>query len=105
MSSAHASRYDLRLLADQLALTPRGGERPDFGFRLGVGVFAEFCLHAAGDRGHLVAGLEAGEIRSVAPSPRAAQLDSRLDGGVVDDVDLPLVIGVALPVAGEIAEI
>ena len=53
----------------------------------------------------LAAGLEAGEVRPVLPRQRSAQLLAGLDRGVMDDVDLPLVVGIALLVAGEIAEI
>ena len=56
------------------------------------------------DRRKLAARLETGEIRAIAPRQRTAQSDAGLDGGVVDDVDRPLVVRRSLRVAGEVAE-
>src|SRR5579871_5527086 len=80
-------------------------ERPDLRLTLRIGVLTELHLHAAGDGGHLVAGLEAGEVRTVPPRPRAAKLHAGFDGRVVHDVDLALVIRIALLVARKISEI
>src|SRR5258707_13250652 len=80
-------------------------ERPHFGPRLRVCKLPELNLHAARDGGHFIAGLKASEIRSVLPRPWAAQLHTSLDGRVVDDIDLPFVIGIALLVAGKITEV
>src|SRR5262245_31240451 len=80
-------------------------ERPGLGLGWRVGQRAELRGHAARDRGGLAAGLEAGEVRAVAPGERAAQPDAGLERGVVHDVDRPLVVGRALTEAGEVAEI
>src|SRR5438132_9143090 len=78
------------------------GKRSDFGFPLRIGQIAEFNSRSARDLGHLVARLEAGEVRPFPPSERAAELLAGLDRGVMDDVDRALVVRITLPVTGEI---
>src|SRR5262245_14633950 len=81
------------------------GKGTDLRLALGVVEIAKFGAGAAGDLRHFVAGLEAGEVRPLAPGERTAELDAGLDGGVVHHVDGALVVGIALPIAGEIAEV
>src|SRR5262249_57328454 len=61
--------------------------------------------HAARDGGQLAGGLEAGEVRPIAPRERAAQPHTRLDRRVMDDVDRALVVGRALLKARKVAEV
>src|SRR6266481_3416671 len=96
----------LRLARNWIDASPGScRERPYFGLCLRVRELAEFDLHTSRDGGHFVTGLEAGEIRPVLPRPWATELHAGLDGGVVHDVDLALVVRIALLVAGEIPEI
>src|SRR5438128_2548799 len=81
------------------------GERPDFGLALRIVQVAQLSACAARDLRHLVAGLEAGEIRAVLPGEGAAQLRAGLDRGIVHDVDGALVVGRALCKARKIAEV
>ncbi len=80
-------------------------EGADFGFALRVGELTQFGADAAPDGGAFVPGLETGEVRAVLPRERAAELLARLDRRVMDDVDGAFVVGIALLVAGEIAEV
>src|SRR6266436_7947829 len=80
-------------------------KRAYFGLCLRVCELAEFDLHASRDGGHFVTGLEAGEIRPVPPRPGATEFYAGLDGGVMHDVDLALVVRITLLVASEIPEI
>src|SRR5262249_34469382 len=79
--------------------------RPYFGSRLRVRELAQLDLHASCNGRHLITSLKAGKIRPVLPRPGTAQFHARLDSGVMDNVDLPLVIRIALLVATEIPEI
>src|SRR5687767_1826247 len=76
------------------------GKRADFRLSLCVVEVAELGPCAARDLRHLVAGLEAREIRTVPPGKRTAQLHPGLDRGVVDDVDRALIVRRARREAG-----
>src|SRR5262249_23694493 len=84
---------------------PRRRKGSHLGAPLRIRELAEFDLHASRDCGHFIAGLKAREIWSVFPRPGTTQFYAGLDGGVMHDVDLALVIRVALPVAGKIPEV
>src|SRR5262245_12630122 len=75
------------------------GKRASFRFGLCIGERSEFGGDAACNRGHLASGLEAGEVRSIAPRDRSAEADTGLEGRVVHDVDRALVVGRSLPEA------
>src|SRR5688572_15897759 len=81
------------------------GERPDVGLRLGIREGTEFGGDTAGDRRRLTAGLEAGEVRPIAPRERTAQPFARLDRGVMDDVDRALVVRRSLSIPRKVAQI
>src|SRR5262249_49062768 len=76
-----------------------------FRLRLRISKRAEFGRHATRDCGHLASGLEAGEIRTITPRQRPAQPHACFESSVVNDVNRPLVVRCALPVAAKIAEI
>src|SRR5215472_4366033 len=99
------SRQLCRNVAQTPLSRPCRRERPYFGSRLRVRELAQLDLHASCNGGHLIASLKAGEIRPVLPRPGTAQSHARLDGGVMDNVDLPFVIRIALLVATKIPEI
>ena len=80
-------------------------KRPYVGFCLRIRELAEFDLHASLDGSHFVAGLETSEIGPVLPRPWTAEFHAGLDGGVMHDVDLALIVRIALLIAGEIPEI
>src|SRR5262249_43533989 len=80
-------------------------ERTDLRLALRIRQVAELGAHAAGDCGRLASGLEAGEVRPIAPRERTAQPDTGLDRGVVHDVDRALVVGRALAESREVAEV
>ena len=80
-------------------------ERANLGFPLRVREWTELGCNAPGDRGSLAAGLEAREVRPIAPRQRAAQPHTGLECGVVNDVDRPLVIRRALPITREVTQI
>jgi len=54
---------------------------------------AKLDAHAGRDRAGLLLGLEAGEVRPLAPGERPAQTLAGVDRGVVDGVDQPFVVG------------
>src|ERR1700733_15602343 len=82
-----------------------GSVRADFGFALCVLQRSQFGGNAAGNGCRLTRILEAGEIRAVAPCKRPAQPLSRTNRRVVYYVDQPFVVGCALLIAREIAQI
>src|SRR5438445_2049989 len=102
--NATASRGTRALDATALRLRHRG-VRTDLGLALRVGERSKLGRDAARDCGGFAASLEAGEVRPIAPRERTAQPHLRLDRRVVDDVDRALVVGRALAVAREVAEI
>src|ERR1700761_2817901 len=77
----------------------------DFGLPLRIGQRTQFVLHAALESAGFTARLEAGEVGTVAPGQRPAQPHTGLDSSVVHDVDLTLIIGIVLLVAGVITQI
>src|SRR4029077_14756381 len=85
-------------------LLPRS-VRPDFGFALRVHQISELCSHSPADCRSLAAVLETGEIGTIAPGEWSAQPLPSSESGIMHNVDQPLVIGIALLVAGKIAEI
>ena len=80
-------------------------ERPRFHLSLRVSKVAEFRRDAPGDRRGFTSGLESTEIRTIAPRERPTQPDAGVDRRIVDDVDGPFVVGRALSVAAEVAQI
>src|SRR5205085_12534101 len=73
--------------------------RPDFGFPLRVFQVSKLCGNSAGNSRSLAAGLETGEIGAVAPGEWSAQPLASGESGIMDNVDEPFVIGIALFVA------
>src|SRR5207244_6142397 len=70
-----------------------------------VGERTKFSGHATGNRCRFAAGLEAGEVRTIAPGERSTQSDAGLDRGIMNNVDRAFVIRSALPVAAKISKI
>ena len=79
--------------------------RPDRRLALGVGQRPELGGGTARDQRGLARVLEAGEVRPIAPGERPAQPHAGGQRGVVHDVDGPLVVGIALAIAGEVGQI
>ena len=86
-------------------LSLRRCERADLRLELCVCERTQFRSNAARDCRGFAARLEAGEIRAIPPGEWSAQSHAGSDGGVVDDVDRPLVIRRALAVSGKVSEI
>src|SRR5580698_8269497 len=82
-----------------------GSVRAHFGLALRVLQRAQFGRYAAGNGGSLAAILKTRKIRPVAPCERTAQPLARSNRSVMHDVDQAFVVGCALLVAREIAEI
>src|SRR5437016_2469885 len=80
-------------------------ERADFRFALRVLQVAQFGADSARDGGGLAGILEASEVGAIAPGEWTAEPLSGRQRGIVHHVDEPFVIGFALPVAGEVAEV
>src|SRR5437868_2629740 len=73
--------------------------RPHFGFPLRVFQIPKLCGNSAGNSRSLAAGLETGEIGAVAPGEWAAQPLASGESGVMENVDEPFVIVIALFIA------
>src|SRR5262249_9676841 len=87
-------------LADPMATSSRHArrrERSDLRLGLRVRQRAKLRGHTAGNCCDLATGLEACEVRSIAPRQRSTQTDARLDRAVVHDIDRAFVVGRALP--------
>src|SRR3954452_23935520 len=102
----HAGRREAGLMALPHMLELRLlCEGADFYFALGVAQWAELGGDATGDGGGFTGVLEAGEVRPIPPGEGTAQTLAGADGGVMDGVDQPFIIGRALRVAREVSEI
>src|SRR5262245_21216488 len=101
----HTTANVTRAMGPPCGLSLLRSEWSYFGLRLRIGKRTEFGGHATRDCGHLASGLEACEIRPISPGQRPAQPHTCFKSSVVNDVNRPLVVGCALPVAAKIAEI
>src|SRR5215470_15426947 len=79
--------------------------RADFGFPLCILEVAQLRSHTSINGGHLRSGLKTCEVGPIAPGERPAEPDTRLERGVVDDVDGAFVVGVALPESREVPQV
>src|SRR5438552_14579179 len=94
-----------RLRTEDGLLFVQASPRTDLDFAGRVPQLAELDAHTRRNGTGLLLSLEAREVRPLAPRERSAQALPRVDRGVVHRVDQTLVVGRALCVTREVAEV